>query len=34
MAIAYKSVQRNARISPRKARLSADMVRGMRVEEL
>jgi large subunit ribosomal protein L22 len=29
----FRAVQRNARISPRKARLSADLVRGRRVED-
>ena len=29
----YIAVQRNARISPRKARLSATLIRGKRVEE-
>ena len=29
----YKATQRNARISPRKVRLSADMIRGKRVED-
>lgn len=31
--MAYKAIQRNARISPRKVRLSADLVRGRRVED-
>lgn len=29
----FRAVQRNARISPRKARLSADLIRGRRVED-
>jgi large subunit ribosomal protein L22 len=29
----YQAVQRNARISPRKARLSAALIRGKRVED-
>ena len=33
MAIEYKAIQRNARISPRKVRLSADLIRGQRVED-
>ncbi|MDA3959568.1 MAG: 50S ribosomal protein L22 [Planctomycetota bacterium] len=33
MAIEYRATQRNARISPTKVRLSADLIRGKRVEE-
>ena len=33
MAISYKAVQRNARVSPRKVRPAVDLVRGKRVEE-
>lgn len=33
MANEYKASQRHARISPRKARLAVDLVRGRRVEE-
>jgi len=33
MAIEYNSTQRNARISPRKVRLSADLIRGKSVEQ-
>ena len=29
----YTAIQRNARISPRKVRLSADLIRGKRVED-
>ncbi len=29
----YKAIKKHARISPRKVRLSADMIRGKRVEE-
>jgi large subunit ribosomal protein L22 len=29
----FKAIQRNARISPRKARLSAELIRGKRVED-
>lgn len=30
--MSHRSIQRNARISPRKARLSADLIRGKKVE--
>lgn len=33
MAESYRALLRNARISPRKVRLSADMIRGRRVED-
>lgn len=33
MAIEFRATQRNARISPSKVRLSADLIRGQRVEE-
>ncbi len=33
METVFQAVQRNARISPRKARLSAGLIRGKRVEE-
>ena len=33
MAIEYTATQRNARISPRKVRLSADLIRGKTVEQ-
>lgn len=33
MAITYRALQRNARISPRKARLAVDLIRGKPVEE-
>ena len=29
----FRAIQRNARISPRKARLSAELIRGKRVED-
>ncbi len=31
--MAYRAIHRYARIAPRKARLVADMIRGMRIEE-
>ncbi|MHC5067082.1 MAG: 50S ribosomal protein L22 [Planctomycetota bacterium] len=33
MAISYRAIQRNARISPRKVRLSADLIRGKGVAD-
>ncbi|GDY14142.1 50S ribosomal protein L22 [Planctomycetota bacterium] len=33
MSEVYRAIQRNARISPRKARLSAGLIRGKRVED-
>lgn len=33
MSTSFRAVHRNARISPRKARLSADLIRGKRVED-
>ena len=33
MSLTFHAIQRNARISPRKARLSADLSRGKRVED-
>ena len=33
MSLTFHAIQRNARISPRKARLAADLIRGKRVED-